>query len=324
MLNIGTMVILVLLVAIFAWLAFRSWHARSSVAKWVGGIFTSLLTLVFLAVTAVVGMGFYRMNVAPHRYSVRDVQVVGTPEKLARGENIAHLCADCHSTTGQPPLDGSKENFIAGGPPMGVLWAPNLTPAGPLKDWNDGEIIRAIREGVDKNGRPLIIMPSVGLHAMSDDDVQSLVAYIRSQPAVDHPVPPRDLNALAAAFLGAGMFPTSAQTPIVGTVASPPAGTPEYGKYITDAFGCRDCHGQNLQGLSGGFGPAAPTLAGVVSNWNEEGLINVFRQGVDPNGHQLGDGMPWKKYGLVFSDQELNDLYSYLSSLPPEAQTSKK
>ena len=34
----------------------------------------------------------------------------------------------------------------------------NLTPAGPLKDWSDGEIFRAIRNGIDRDGQVLFAM----------------------------------------------------------------------------------------------------------------------------------------------------------------------
>lgn len=322
--NVLTMVVLLALFALFLMLAIRSWRSHRPLARYLGGVLTSLLSLALLVVTAVVSFGFYKMNFAPHSYKTADIKAQASPEAIARAQKVASLCADCHSSSGALPLDGSKDNFIAGGPPMGVIYAPNLTPGGPLKDWTDGEIIRAIREGVDKNGRPLLIMPSQAFRYMSDEDVQAMVAYLRSQPAVDRKLPERNLNALAAAFLGAGMFPTSAQTPVISPIPKPALGTIENGKYITYAYGCHDCHGPNLGGMSGGgFGPAAPAIAGVVSNWKEEDLVKVFHEGVDPTGHKLSDEMPWKKYGEIFTDQELKDLYSYLSSLPLQTASTK-
>lgn len=322
--NIVAILVLLGLTILFGYLAVRSWRSSRPVTRWLGGIITSLLALVFLAVTVVVSLGVYRMNVPAYIYTKSDIQVKASPEMLSRGEKIVALCADCHSTTGNVPADGSKDNFAAGGPPVGVLYAPNLTPGGPLKDWTDGEIIRAIREGVDKNGRPLIIMPSQAFHSMSDQDVQSVVAFLRSQPAVNRQLPERDLNPIAAVFLGLGMFPTSAQPPITGPIAHPQVGTVEYGKYIVAAFGCPDCHGPNLSGSSGGNGgPAGPALAGVISSWKEEDLLRVFHEGVDPTGHKLSDEMPWKKYGAGFSDDELKSLYLYLSSLPSQTASNK-
>ena len=103
----------------------------------------------------------------------------------------------------------------------------------------DGEIVRAIREGIDRDGRPLIAMPSQAYRNFSDADAEALVAYLRSQPAVDNPQPARNLNVLAALFLGTGLFPTSAQPPVgrwprrqpvpplsTARTWSPPAGAP--------------------------------------------------------------------------------------------------
>ncbi|RPJ38595.1 MAG: cytochrome c, partial [Chloroflexi bacterium] len=253
-----------------------------------------------------------------YQYSVSDHKVAMTPENIARGERLAHLCADCHSTAGAPPLDGSKDNFVEGGPPVGVLYATNLTPGGPLKEWTDGEIMRAIREGVNKDGRPLMIMPSQAFKELSDQDTEAIVAYLRSQPAVNRDLPERDLNAVAAVFLGAGMFPTSAQPPVTIPVTGPAQGTPEYGRYLVSATGCKDCHGPDLAGLAASpdGNPGAPNLTVTVPSWQEAEFIAIFREGVNPSGRRIGDGMPWKSYGAAFTDEELRDMYNYLHSLP--------
>src|SRR5258706_439179 len=100
---------------------------------------------------------------------------------------------------------------MKGGPPFGTLWAPNLTQAGEISEWSDGEVIRAIREGVHKSGRALVVMPSEVFHNLSDADVEAIVAYLRSEPAVAPRNPATRLNILAAALIGAGVFTTSAQ-----------------------------------------------------------------------------------------------------------------
>jgi mono/diheme cytochrome c family protein len=313
-------VLLIGLVALFlGWLAWRAWHARRGWLKWIGGLLSSLATLLVVLLLGVILWGFYRMNVPPYRYSDTGVQVDMTPEQLALGARYANGCADCHSTTGSPPLDGSKDNFLEGGPPMGVLYAPNLTPGGKLKDWTDADIIRAIREGVDKDGKPLFIMPSQAFHAMSDADVAAIVAYLRSQPAVDRPVPERNLTVLAAVLIGAGMAPASPQPPITDPVVAPPMGTADYGEYITRVMGCHDCHGPNLGGGVPGMGPVGPNLTMIVPTWTEEDLFNLFRQGVGPGGAAISDEMPWKTYNKIFTDDQLKDIYSYLHALQPIA-----
>ena len=93
--------------------------------------------------------------------------------------------------------------------PVGSFVSSNLTPAGRLKHWSDGEIFRAIRNGVDANGRWLIVMSYTNAGKLSDDDTQALIAYIRSQPATGEQTanPPDQLNLLGAIMLGAGHAP---------------------------------------------------------------------------------------------------------------------
>ena len=220
MFDILGVLILVLLAAAFGWLAARARRARHPGMKWGGLLVSGLLAFVFAAAVLVAGIGFYRLNVPPHRNPVADVRVASTPDLVARGERFAAICATCHSATGKVPLAG--QDFGKDGPPVGRLYASNLTPAGEIKDWSDGEVIRAIREGIHKSGRPLIIMPSEIFRDLSDTDVQAIVAYLRSQPAVPPGTPPTRLNVLAALFVGSGMFPTSAQAPITRPVVAPP------------------------------------------------------------------------------------------------------
>ena len=201
--------------------------------------------------------------------------------------------------------------------PFGTLYPPNLTPAGSVKDWTDGEIIRAIREGVDDTGRALIIMPADKFHGLSDADVQDIVAYLRSQPAVAHDLPDNSLNVLGDFALGAGMLATNQQSPITQPVIAPPAGTREYGKYLIDFSGCQTCHGQDFGGGTNNFVAKGPPLTVIVPNWNESDFIKTIRTGSDPTGHQLVDAMPWKQFSAAFTDAELGDIYKYLHDLKP-------
>jgi mono/diheme cytochrome c family protein len=286
----------------------------------VGVILAGLLTLISALVTILGAVGFIKFY-APQSNPVANVQVASTSDKIARGEKLAHICEGCHSSASALPLDGSASNFAALGGPIvvGDLYPPNLTPGGPLKDWSDGEIIRAIREGVHKNGRGLLIMPSEQFHAMSDADVQSVVAYLRSQPAVQHDLPDNNLNVLGAMFIGAGVFPLSVQPPNTQPVNAPPTGTAEYGNYLITLSACRVCHGENLAGgTPGGFTPVGPNLTTLVPKWSEADFVKTIRTGVNPSGHPLDpDQMPWKQISAGASDTELSDIYKYLHALTP-------
>lgn len=310
-------IILLLFAALGTWLAVRSRRAKNRVVKWVGLVLSSVVTAVLVLAVGVVLVGFYRVNYPRYHSLAADVKVTATPEQLVRGEKFARVCAGCHSPDGKPPLAG--RNFMdANAPPAGTMYAANLTPAGEIKDWSDGEVIRAIREGLHKSGRSLIIMPSGAFHNLSDADVHAIVAYLRSQPATGHNHPATKLNVVGAALIGAGLPLTSAQPPITQPIVAPAEGvSAEYGKYLVSVLACQECHGQDLAGRkAGGPGPpAGPNLTAIVPNWSAEGFVQTLRTGVDPANHKLAEGMPWKELSSFANDDDLKAIYTYLHGL---------
>jgi len=168
-----------LLTLLLAWLTRCAWRARRALIKWPGAILAGLLSVICLVVTLLPLMGVYRIY-GPSVAAAADLQIAGTPDQRERGQRLATLCAGCHSSTGSLPLDGAASDMTEGS--LGVLYPSNLTPGGPLRGWTDGEIVRAIREGIHQSGRSLLLMPSSQYRAMSDDDAQALVAYLRSRP----------------------------------------------------------------------------------------------------------------------------------------------
>jgi mono/diheme cytochrome c family protein len=201
------------------------------------------------------------------------------------------------------------------GLPLGTIIAPNLTPAGEIKDWTDGEIIRAFRQARDPKGMSLL-MPVQALSHISDSDSQALVAYLRSQPTVQNQVPPVNPSLLLAVFVGAGLFDLN-PAPISQPVVVPPIGpTVEYGHYVVSYYGCTDCHGVNLTGGKPPS-PAGPNLTVLVPNWTKEAFFQTIRTGVDPAGHVLNASlMPYKDISKM-DDVELEAVYQYLHGLQP-------
>jgi len=107
--------------------------------------------------------------------------VAGTPDQIRRGEEISNgFCSGCHSKTGL--LTGGNNIGEDLPVPVGSFVSPNLTPAGPLSRWSDGEVFRAIRNGVDRDGRWLIIMSYTNAGKLSDDDAKAVIAYLRHLP----------------------------------------------------------------------------------------------------------------------------------------------
>lgn len=316
--NLVSLIVLGLVLVLFGWLTWRAWHARRGIVKWGGSILAGLVTLILLLVTLLTLKGFLTFYL-PAGSPPEAFQVEGTPEQIARGKHITSMfCVGCHGHNDQPPLTGGNDLGAGIAFPLGSMISVNLTPAGPLKDWTDGEILRELREGVDRNGHRLAIMGGQQSRHLSDQDLHAVIAYLRSQEPVvnDTPQPPDNLNMLALFMAGAGIVPL--EPPVTGVVTAPPkAPTAEYGAYIVSFSDCRLCHGPLLDGVGGSplVPQKAPSLR-VVQGWTTDQFIKTLRTGVDPSGHQLSAVMPWKTIAQM-DDDELRALYAYLKSLPP-------
>jgi mono/diheme cytochrome c family protein len=118
---------------------------------------------------------------------------------IERGKYLVNLggCHDCHTPgyfLGKPDdaryLGGSEVGFEM--PGLGVFHGPNLTPdkATGLGNWTDTQIVTALQTGVRPDGRVLApIMPWHALAQLTKQDIDAIVAYLRSVPAVSNKVP---------------------------------------------------------------------------------------------------------------------------------------
>src|SRR5262249_46072549 len=118
--------VLVVLIALFGFLAFRSWGSKRAWLKWLGLVLSGLLTLLFLLVLALALIGFSKLN-APQPNPVSNLKAQASPAASARVARWAGLCSGCHGSAQKLPLDGGSENFFAS-PPFGTIYPPNLTP----------------------------------------------------------------------------------------------------------------------------------------------------------------------------------------------------
>lgn len=112
-------------------------------------------------------------------------------------------CGSCHtngSFEGAPDMEkalAGSQTGIAWTSPLetphpGVVYPPNITPDEKtgIGLRTDKQIANAIRAGAGRHGdRRLITMPWQGYARLSDDDVDAIVAYLRSIPAIEHRVP---------------------------------------------------------------------------------------------------------------------------------------
>jgi mono/diheme cytochrome c family protein len=300
--------------AFLAWLSIRTWRSKNIALKWAGTGLVAVLAAAVSLVSALIIAGMFKLHA--RSAALPDIKVAGTASQIQRGQAIADsFCGACHSKTGL--LTGGFDIGDDFPVPIGSFVSSNLTPAGDLSHWSDGEIFRAIRNGVGADGRWLIVMSYTNAGKLSDDDTAAVIAYLRGAPAAGQKTvnPPDHLNPMGLVMLGAGMLPTGKPV-LTGTIAAPPkAPTMPYGEYILSYQDCRECHGANLAGgVPGQLGPIGPGL-NLVKEWKLNEFIATMRSGIDPGGHQISKQMPWRPIGKM-DDEELTAIYEYLIHLP--------
>lgn len=286
------------------------------ILKWSGIVVGALLGLLLVAVVVLSVIGASRLN------KMRDVQVeaIAVPHDeaaLARGAHLVNVaCKSCHGAdlSGQPLVDEG---------PIGTIYAANIS--GLAQTHSDADLVRAIRHGVDTDGRQLMIMPSESFVHFSAEDLGAVIAYLKTVPrgGEEHPAP--RLGPLGRVLMGAGMFGDVFPAEIIDHDTPFPempdvGANVAYGQYVSRF--CSSCHGANLAGGQppDPQSPPAPSLV-AAGNWPEEAFLTAMRSGVTPAGQQLDPAfMPWESFGK-FDDDELRGLWLYLQSLSQQ-QTS--
>ncbi len=292
------------------------------ILKWIGIVLGGLVGLIVLAVIILFIISEVKWNQGYENYNVpvETIRIPTDEAAIARGAHIAmtHECRVCHGVD----LGGQ---FILNQPMLAVVAAPNLTAgAGGVGATNtDEDWVRAIRHGVGRDRRALIVMPVRAWYYLSDEDLGALIAYLKSLPPVDNVLPKRSIGPLGHVALIQGQFPLPHAAMINHTaprpVAPPPGVTVEYGQYL--ARTCTMCHGANLNGgvmrASDDSLITVPNLTpgGELHLWSEEDFLTELRTGVTPSGHHLTKNMPWQYVGQM-TDDELKAVWLYLQSLP--------
>jgi mono/diheme cytochrome c family protein len=290
------------------------------VLKWIGFVLAGFIGLLVLALVVLNLVTGARMN---KTYTIPEeaISIPADQASLERGQHMVQSvngCGECHG----PSLGGK---LFFDDPAIGQIYAPNLTSGqgGAASHYNDSDWIRVLRHGVGSDGKPLLIMPAQNYYYLSDEDLGAVIAYLKTIPPVDNESPDPRLTPMARVLfaLGAlGKMPAELIDHTAPRPNMPPAGaTVEYGEYLVNVATCRDCHGVDLNGGQPGPGePFGPNLTpdGELARWSQTDFVAAIRTGATPdNGRIDPEAMPWPSYGGL-SDDELNAVWLYLSSLP--------
>lgn len=242
------------------------------------------------------------------------------------GARLAGLygCTDCHAAD----LGGK---LLVDGMPFARVPAPNLTAGRPGGALTDEQFEQAVRHGVGADGRSLFIMPSAEYTYLSDQDVASILAYLRTVPGVERELPTRSFGPVGRMVAAMGKLPLQSELiaadPNARHLSKPTAADPvQFGHYLTRL--CIGCHGPELAGAPP-INPDAPaganlTPAGNLEHWTLEDFRTVFRTGRTPEGKQLDpDVMPWKVIGQAQPD-EIAAMWAYLQTIPAKETPAAK
>jgi hypothetical protein len=315
-------------------------HVMKKVFRGIG-IFLVAVVVIIGGIIAYIKIALPNVGDAP------DLQIELTEERIEHGRYLANsvvVCMDCHSTRewnkfsaplapGTLGKGGEKFSHAEGFP--GVYFSKNITPKG-INRYTDGELYRVITTGVTKEGRAIFpVMPYPYYNSMDEEDVYSIIAYLRTLDPIDSEVPDSKSD-----------FPMNI---ILNTIPKKrePVKKPEksdmlaYGGYLTKIAACIECHTDVKQGqiipelaYSGGREFAFPDGSVVrsanitpdevtgIGKWTAQAFIQRFKSYADSsyvvpvvNQGEFNTIMPWTMYGSM-TEEDLLAIYTYLQSVP--------
>lgn len=301
----------------------------------IAGIVVGAIVLLL----AVVAVYFNSKGVPTYEVQSPEVAIPADSAHLARGEYLVNLsCVFCHKGEGNT-MNGRffEENDF------GRIYVPNITshPEAGLGQYSNGELMYLLRTGVKRNGEiALPMMPR--LNHLSDEDLRSIIAYLRSNPRIMEPsdkVQPRsELGLLGKVLMNMAVKPMP--YPEQEIEAPPRTDEVAYGRYVaTAAIHCYHCHSasfatvddlvpENSEGFMGGgnmvhnlykegeWVPSANLTFHPehgIGGWAEEEFIQAVRFGQGKDGAGLSTAMP--KFTSM-SEEDIRSIWAWLRTVP--------
>jgi mono/diheme cytochrome c family protein len=258
--------------------------------------------------------------------------------------NTIMACGNCHS-----PRDAEgrtiAEKALSGGlkftTPAFIATAPNITPdvETGIGSWSDAEIRRALVEGMRPDhgrlaGVPLAaIMPANFYRALLPDDLDAIIAYLRSTTPVRNevqaPVYKLPVHRDAYPDAEAGFNKAMLADPV------------RHGAYLVTIGHCMECHSAWSRGISdfrGGLGRGGrafppregspegtpPVIAANITSdptagigaWSDAEIARAIAHGIARDGRPLKPPMAYAFYASL-KEADLADIIAYLRTVPP-------
>lgn len=299
------------------------------------------LLVILVAIIILVGAfaAFISMKGVP-KYQAKTValKIKTTPARVERGRQLsAMLCNDCHMNDKTQKLTGRR---MAELPQFGTVYSRNITndPVHGIGNMTDGQVYYLLRTGVRPDGRFLPIMAK--LQKMSDEDLQSIIAFLRSDNQWVQADPTPDVDSKYS-FLA--KFLTNMQLvkpmPFHNSVPEPDTTDKvKWGEYVclyrVECYTCHSSdfttddfiHPEKSKGFFGGGNkfamPDGTTMHSLnitmddetgIGRWTEDQFVKAVKTGIVPSGPAL---RPPMKPFVYLSDGEVRAIYAYLKTIP--------
>jgi len=298
-----------------------------------------LVILVVIIILVGAFAAFISMKGVP-KYQAKTValKIKTTPARVERGRQLsAMLCNDCHMNDKTQKLTGRR---MAELPQFGTVYSRNITndPVHGIGNMTDGQVYYLLRTGVRPDGRFLPIMAK--LQKMSDEDLQSIIAFLRSDNQWVQADPTPDVDSKYS-FLA--KFLTNMQLvkpmPFHNSVPEPDTTDKvKWGEYVClYRVECYTCHSSDFttddfiypeksKGFFGGGNkfamPDGTTMHSLnitmddetgIGRWTEDQFVKAVKTGIVPSGPAL---RPPMKPFVYLSDGEVRAIYAYLKTIP--------
>jgi len=300
--------------------------------------------LMIVAVLAGIGAVLYAMLNRSDAATGAAPVLAGAPstaDVLVRGEYLTRAadCVACHTVPGSgKPFAGG----VAFQLPFGTIYSTNITADGDtgIGRWSDDEFVRAVREGVRKDGEHLYPShPYTSYTQLSRDDVLAIKGYLFSLPQIRQASRPNTLGfpfneRWAIGLWNAAFFKSQ-------RFAADPSKSAQWnsGAYLATALGhCGECHTpRNVgYGLEQGKALAGEELQGWraynitsdpkygIGSWSDAEIAQYLKTGhVDGRGSAAGPMGEAVAHSLQYlNPEDTAALVVYLRSVP--AQTGKR
>ena len=250
--------------------------------------------------------------------------------------NSIGACGNCHTPRQQGVPDLSKR--LSGGfqtfdEPWFTVKGANITPDRDtgIGGWSDADLRKALLEGVRPNGTQLAtVMPYGFYKTMMPADIDAIIAYLRSVPAIRNEVQPPQYKAQQVVVRLPGADKPMSQADLKDPV--------KRGLYLSSIAHCMACHSRvsettppdfkNAYGKGGREfrGPFGTSVAANISahpkaglgGWSDADIRRALTEGVSRDGRRLKPPMiDYVAYYKTWAPEDMDGLIAWIRTIPP-------